>query len=127
MQQNIIPVPTSKLSFQVLFFAETYFRVFKSFAKIAKIRFSRKFPLIWYIGKVNLNHNFAVNMNNFSVADYLTKIVTNLTHDNEMHKQYEKKGISTEGNTLSVLRSHLQNSTLGFQAYSQVHYLFTPT
>ena len=37
MQQNIMPVPTFKLSFQVQFFAETYFRVFKSLAKIAKI------------------------------------------------------------------------------------------
>ena len=42
MQKNIIPAPTSKLSFKVQFFAETYFRVFKSFAKIAKIRSSRK-------------------------------------------------------------------------------------
>ena len=49
MQQNIIPVPTSKLPFKVQFFAETYFRVFKSFAKIAKIRSSRKFPLIRYL------------------------------------------------------------------------------
>ena len=48
MQQNTIPVPTSKLSFKVQFFAETYFRVFKSFAKIAKIRFSRKFLVIRY-------------------------------------------------------------------------------
>ena len=48
MQQNIIPIPTSKLAFKVQFFAETYFRVFKSFAKIAKIRSSRKFPLIRY-------------------------------------------------------------------------------
>ena len=48
MQQNIIPVPTSKLPFKVQFFAATYFRVFKSFAKIAKIRSSRKFPLIRY-------------------------------------------------------------------------------
>ena len=48
MQQNIIPVPTSILPFKVQFFAETYFRVFKSFAKIAKIRSSRKFPLIRY-------------------------------------------------------------------------------
>ena len=48
MQQNIVPVPTSKLSFQVQFFVETYFRVFKSFAKIAKIRFSRKFLVILY-------------------------------------------------------------------------------
>ena len=46
MQQNIKPVPTYKLSFQVQFFAVTYFRVFKSPAKIAKIKFSRKFPLI---------------------------------------------------------------------------------
>ena len=49
MQQNIIPVPTSKLPFKVQFFAETYFRVFKPFAKIAKIRSSRKFLLIRYI------------------------------------------------------------------------------
>ena len=49
MQQNIMSVPTFKLSFQVQFFAETYFRVFKSLAKIAKIRFSRKFPLIRYM------------------------------------------------------------------------------
>ena len=49
MQQNIIPVPTSKLPFKVQSFADTYFRVFKSFAKIAKIRSSRKFPLIRYI------------------------------------------------------------------------------
>ena len=33
----------------------------------------------------------------------ISKIVTNLTHDNEMHKQYEKNGISTEGNTLSFV------------------------
>ena len=43
MKQNIIPVPTSKIKVQ--FFAETYFRVFKSFAKI---RFSRKFLVIRY-------------------------------------------------------------------------------
>ena len=49
MQQNIMPVPTFKLSFQVQFFAETYFRVFKSLAEIAKIRFSPKFPLIRYV------------------------------------------------------------------------------
>ena len=49
MQQNIMPVPTFKLSFQVQFFAETNFRVFKSLAKIAKIRSSRKFPLIRYV------------------------------------------------------------------------------
>ena len=42
MQQNILPLPTSKLSFKVQFFAETYFRVFKSFAKIAKIRSREK-------------------------------------------------------------------------------------
>ena len=48
MQQNFMPVPSFKLSFQVQDFAETYFRVFKSLAKIAKIRFSRKFPLIRY-------------------------------------------------------------------------------
>ena len=41
-----IPVPTSKLSFKAQFFAETYFRVFKLFAKITKIRFSRKFLVI---------------------------------------------------------------------------------
>ena len=46
LQQNIIPVSTSKLSFKVQFFAETYFRVLKSFTKIAKIRFLRKFPVI---------------------------------------------------------------------------------
>ena len=51
MQQNIIPVPTSKLPFKVQFFAETYFRVFKSFAKKAKIRSSRKFPLIRYVAE----------------------------------------------------------------------------
>ena len=49
MQQNIIPVPTSKLPFKAQFFAETYFRVLQSFAKIAKIRSSRKFPLIRYV------------------------------------------------------------------------------
>ena len=55
MQQNIIPVPTSKLPFKVQFFAETYFRVFKSFAKKAKIRSSRKFPLIRYLKFLNTN------------------------------------------------------------------------
>ena len=48
MKQNIIPAPTSKLSFKVQFFTETYFRIFKSFVKIAKIRFSRKFLVIRY-------------------------------------------------------------------------------
>ena len=53
MQQNIILIPTSKLSFKVQFFAETYFRIFKAFAKIAKIRFSRKFLVIRYDVKEN--------------------------------------------------------------------------
>ena len=48
MQQNIIPAPTSKLSFKVQFFAETYFCVIKSFARIAKIRFLQKFLVIRY-------------------------------------------------------------------------------
>ncbi|KAK3103275.1 hypothetical protein FSP39_018093 [Pinctada imbricata] len=38
-----------------------------------------------------------VTTQSVSLADYLTKIVTNLTHDTEMHKQYEREGISTDG------------------------------
>ena len=41
--------PTFELSFEVQFFTDTYFRVLKSFAKIAKIRFSRKFLVIRYL------------------------------------------------------------------------------
>ena len=39
---------------KVQFFAETYFHVFKLFAKIAKIRFSRKFPVIRYMFAIHL-------------------------------------------------------------------------
>ena len=63
MQQNTSTfVLTSKLSFKVQFFAETNFRVFKSFAKIAKIRFSRKFPLIRYFPSFTTptSHTFLV-------------------------------------------------------------------
>ena len=68
MQQIIIPVPTFKLSFQVQFFARTYFRVFKSLAKIAKIRFSRKFPLIRYGQKLDLIKALKVLNEGFTIG-----------------------------------------------------------
>lgn len=36
-------------------------------------------------------------MLNFSIGDYLTKILTNQSHNSELHKLYEQGGVPTEG------------------------------